>query len=174
MLTHLKIRGYAIIDALELEFGAGLTVVTGETGAGKSIVVDALGLLLGDRAESGVVRPGAERAELEAEFDLATLPVVAAWRIFERLGWTESIPGRLAATSAGLSASLLVTAVYHLGFAEFRGPGLAAPLLGNGIITIGYLLAGNPLTALVAHVVLHLASVVHGIDTTVTLPPHYS
>jgi DNA repair protein RecN (Recombination protein N) len=79
MLTHLKIRGYAIIDALELEFGAGLTVVTGETGAGKSIVVDALGLLLGDRAESGVVRTGAERAELEAEFDLSALPHIAAW-----------------------------------------------------------------------------------------------
>ena len=79
MLTNLKIRGYAIIDALELTLGAGLTVVTGETGAGKSIVVDALGLLLGDRAESGVVRPGAERAELEAEFDLARLPQVSAW-----------------------------------------------------------------------------------------------
>lgn len=79
MLTNLKIRGYAIIDALELTLGPGLTVVTGETGAGKSIVVDALGLLLGDRAESGVVRPGAERAELEAEFDLAALPAVAAW-----------------------------------------------------------------------------------------------
>jgi DNA repair protein RecN (Recombination protein N) len=79
MLTHLKIRGYAIIDALELELGPGLTVVTGETGAGKSIVVDALGLLLGDRAESGVVRPGAERAELDAEFDLRALPRVADW-----------------------------------------------------------------------------------------------
>ncbi len=79
MLTNIKIRGYAIIDALELSLGAGLTVVTGETGAGKSIVVDALGLLLGDRAESGVVRPGAERAELEAEFDLAALPAVCAW-----------------------------------------------------------------------------------------------
>jgi DNA repair protein RecN (Recombination protein N) len=79
MLTNLKIRGYAIIDALEVTLGAGLTVVTGETGAGKSIVVDALGLLLGDRAESGVVRPGAERAELEAEFDLVDLPQVRAW-----------------------------------------------------------------------------------------------
>lgn len=79
MLTQLKIRGFAIIDTLELELSTGLTVVTGETGAGKSIVVEALGLLLGDRADAGTVRHGAERAELEAEFNLDRAPGVAAW-----------------------------------------------------------------------------------------------
>jgi hypothetical protein len=69
--------------------------------------------------------------------------------------------------------SLAITAAYHFGFAEFQGPELAAPLFGNGLITVGYLLAGNPITAIVAHIVLHVASVLHGIDTTVTLPPHY-
>jgi DNA repair protein RecN (Recombination protein N) len=70
MLTHLKIRDFAIVASLELDFRAGFTVITGETGAGKSILMDALGLCLGDRAEAGLVRAGAERAEVSAGFDL--------------------------------------------------------------------------------------------------------
>ncbi|HET7175151.1 MAG TPA: DNA repair protein RecN [Gammaproteobacteria bacterium] len=79
MLTHILIRDFAIIDSLELEFKAGMTVLTGETGAGKSILVDALGLVLGDRAEAGVVRHGAEKAEVGAEFDLKDSPEALAW-----------------------------------------------------------------------------------------------
>ncbi len=70
MLRNLTIRDYAIIDELELEFDSGFTVLTGETGAGKSILVEALGLVLGDRADAGAVRHGAERAEITAEFEL--------------------------------------------------------------------------------------------------------
>ena len=61
MLSHIHIRDFAIVDELDLEFGAGMTVLTGETGAGKSILLDALGLTLGDRADSTTVRHGAER-----------------------------------------------------------------------------------------------------------------
>ena len=64
MLTHIQIRDFAIIDAVELELGPGLTVLTGETGAGKSILVDALLLAAGGRAGAEVVRHGAERAEV--------------------------------------------------------------------------------------------------------------
>ncbi|HXY97820.1 MAG TPA: DNA repair protein RecN [Steroidobacteraceae bacterium] len=74
MLTHLQIRDFAIIDAVELELRAGLTVLTGETGAGKSIIVDALQLLAGGRAGAEVVRHGAERAEVSGTFDLAQAP----------------------------------------------------------------------------------------------------
>jgi DNA repair protein RecN (Recombination protein N) len=74
MLTHLQIRDFAIIDAVELELRAGLTVLTGETGAGKSIIVDALQLLAGGRAGAEVVRHGAERAEVAGTFDLAQAP----------------------------------------------------------------------------------------------------
>ncbi len=70
MLTHLQIKDFAIIDAAEIEFRPGLTVLTGETGAGKSIIVDALQLLSGGRAGPEVVRHGAERAEVSASFDL--------------------------------------------------------------------------------------------------------
>ncbi|HEV2321974.1 MAG TPA: DNA repair protein RecN [Gammaproteobacteria bacterium] len=79
MLTHILIRDFAIIDSLELEFEPGMTVLTGETGAGKSILVDALGLVLGDRAEAGVVRHGAEKAEVGAEFDLEDSPDALLW-----------------------------------------------------------------------------------------------
>jgi len=71
MLRHLSIKDFAVVRATELEFGPGMTVVSGETGAGKSLMVDALGFLSGLRADSGVVRHGAGRAELSAEFDLA-------------------------------------------------------------------------------------------------------
>lgn len=79
MLTHLHIRDYAIIDELELDLNGGMTALTGETGAGKSILVDALGLALGDRADSGVVRHGRERADISASFDITALPELAAW-----------------------------------------------------------------------------------------------
>jgi DNA repair protein RecN (Recombination protein N) len=79
MLTSVAVRNFAIIDEVALELAAGLTVLTGETGAGKSILVDALGLVLGDRADASTVRRGAERAEISATFDLAFLPEVAAW-----------------------------------------------------------------------------------------------
>lgn len=72
-----------------------------------------------------------------------------------------------------LLASLAVTAAYHLGFAEFRGARLVQPLIGNGLATIAYLLAGNPLAPILAHVTMHLAAVLHGAGTTVQLPPHY-
>jgi DNA repair protein RecN (Recombination protein N) len=74
MLTHLQIRDFAIIDAIELELRPGLTVLTGETGAGKSILVDALQLIAGGRAGAEVVRHGAERAEISAIFELAKAP----------------------------------------------------------------------------------------------------
>jgi DNA repair protein RecN (Recombination protein N) len=74
VLTYLRIRDFAIIDEIELEFGSGLTALTGETGAGKSIVVDALALAAGGRASSDAIRHGAERAEISATFDLRGYP----------------------------------------------------------------------------------------------------
>jgi DNA repair protein RecN (Recombination protein N) len=79
MLAHLQIRDFAVIDAAELEFADGLTALTGETGAGKSIIVDALMLALGGRASADVLRHGAERAEVTATFETAAEPAVRRW-----------------------------------------------------------------------------------------------
>ncbi|GGC18112.1 DNA repair protein RecN [Novosphingobium marinum] len=80
MLVRLSIRNIVLIEALDLDFAAGLGVLTGETGAGKSILLDALGLVLGNRADSGLVRAGEERAGVTASFEFGALPdgVVAA------------------------------------------------------------------------------------------------
>jgi DNA repair protein RecN (Recombination protein N) len=79
MLRLLSVRNFAVVEALEVEFQAGFTVLTGETGAGKSILLDALSLLLGDRFETRQLRPGAERAEIAAEFDGDGSPGLRAW-----------------------------------------------------------------------------------------------
>ncbi len=79
MLSLIRAKNYAVIDEVELEFARGLSVMTGETGAGKSILVDALGLALGDRADAGAVRLGAERAEISVLFEIP--------QHHEALGW---------------------------------------------------------------------------------------
>jgi DNA repair protein RecN (Recombination protein N) len=79
MLLRLIIRDFVIVDRLELEFDAGFGALTGETGAGKSILVDALSLALGERADAAVVRSGAERAEISAEFDVTPDSPLEAW-----------------------------------------------------------------------------------------------
>jgi len=79
MLLHLSIRDFVIVDRLELEFTGGFGALTGETGAGKSILIDALALALGERADAGVVRAGRDKAEISAAFDLAALPHVRDW-----------------------------------------------------------------------------------------------
>ncbi len=79
MLRHLHIRSLAIIDELSLDWADGFSVLTGETGAGKSILIDALGLLIGLRADSTLVRAGAEKAEVAAEFTIGDTPAALTW-----------------------------------------------------------------------------------------------
>jgi DNA repair protein RecN (Recombination protein N) len=79
MLRSLSIRDFVIVDRMELEFSSGFTVLTGETGAGKSILIDALALVLGERADAIVVRGGTERADISAEFDTAGHQQIGRW-----------------------------------------------------------------------------------------------
>lgn len=85
MLTHLHIRNFAIIDSSELELDTGMTALTGETGAGKSILLDALGLVLGARASADTIQQGADRADITASFTLDELPAVNQWLITHEL-----------------------------------------------------------------------------------------
>jgi DNA repair protein RecN (Recombination protein N) len=91
MLRRLALCDFVIVPSLELEFHAGFSVLTGETGAGKSILVDALQLALGSRGDVGVVREGAARAEVSAEFD--TPASLAAW--LDHAGFADGEPGSL-------------------------------------------------------------------------------
>lgn len=79
MLTHLNIQNFTLVDRLDLDIKPGMTVITGETGAGKSIVLDALALTLGDRAEADRVRTGASRADITATFDTSAIPSAQEW-----------------------------------------------------------------------------------------------
>ncbi len=85
MLRLLSIRNFAVVETLEVEFRPGFTVLTGETGAGKSILLDALSLLLGDRFETRQLRPGTDRGEIAAEFD-DDAPELRAWLVAQDLG----------------------------------------------------------------------------------------
>jgi DNA repair protein RecN (Recombination protein N) len=91
MLGYLQVRDFAIIDAVEVEFGEGLTALTGETGAGKSILVDAVLLALGGRAAADAVRHGAERAEITATFDVTDNADARAWLAAQSLDGDDEI-----------------------------------------------------------------------------------
>src|ERR1700736_4382369 len=93
MLTHLQLRDLVLVDHAELEFSAGLTALTSETGAGKSIVVDALLLIAGGRAGGDIVRQGAERAEITASF-AALRGAAVAWLGEQSIDHDGDIVGR--------------------------------------------------------------------------------
>ena len=85
MLSHISLQNFAIIDQLDLELHSGMTALTGETGAGKSILIDAISLVLGDRADSGVVRHGADKAEINLSVDISDTPSAKEWLIEQEL-----------------------------------------------------------------------------------------
>ena len=101
MLSSLSIRDFVIVDQLELEFGPGFTVFSGETGAGKSILIDALALALGERADASVVREGASRADIAAEFD--TDEAAEAWLAARELASEHRALLRRSVDSSGRS-----------------------------------------------------------------------
>jgi DNA repair protein RecN (Recombination protein N) len=108
MLTYLHILDFAIIDALELDLHAGLTVLTGETGAGKSILVDALQLIAGGRAGAEVVRHGAQRAEVTATFELAQAPrELKSWLEDQSITVEQELSVRRVVTADGRSRAYL-------------------------------------------------------------------
>lgn len=103
---------------------------------------------------------------------LNVMPVLVTWQGLASIGWTNSWLGRIGVGAVALGASLVVTFAYHVGYPEFRNKRVGLVLVGNGLITLAFLLSANPLGAIVSHVVMHLAAVLRGPDTTLQLPPH--
>ncbi len=104
---------------------------------------------------------------------LSVLPVLATWAAFSSLGLTAAWPGKILVGFLAIIASLLVTSAYHLGYPEYRGAGLFGPVIGNGAMTLGYLLTNNPIAAVFSHIAMHMAGVLHGAASVTQLPPHY-
>jgi len=109
---------------------------------------------------------------LDALF-LNIMPVIAVWQAMAGFAWTASLAGKIGVGFMALIASLLVTLTYHLGYPEFRNKSVAMVLLGNCLITLAFLLSGNPFGSLISHTAMHLAAVLQGPETTIQLPPHY-
>ena len=104
---------------------------------------------------------------------LTVLPVLATWQAFTVLNWTANWPGKILVSAIAVLASVLVTTAYHLGYPEYRGKGIVGPVIGNTTMTVGYLLTSNPLAAILSHVAMHIAAVLHGPASVMQLPPHY-
>lgn len=107
MLTHLSVSNFTLVESLELEIAPGMTAITGETGAGKSILLDALGLALGDRADPDRVRTGAERADIHASFDISTIPAAHEWLVEHDLKIDDECLLRRTVTSEGRSRAYI-------------------------------------------------------------------
>lgn len=103
MLCHLHISNFAIVRALEIDWQRGMSTITGETGAGKSIAIDALSLCLGERADASVVRPGADKADIVASFDVSALPLAQHWLTEQDLAMGHECIVRRVVSSEGRS-----------------------------------------------------------------------
>ena len=126
------------------------------------------GLALGlDVAWLGVVYGAADGVLL------SVLPLLATRQAGDSLGWTESWGGKALVGVLAILASMFMTAAYHAGYVEFRGRRMRTALFGNSVISLGYLLTGNPLASVLSHAVMHVAAVLHGPSSVVQLPPHY-
>ena len=104
---------------------------------------------------------------------LSVLPVFAIWRALTGLGWTKRVSGCVIAGLLALVGSMVVVAVYHLGYPEFRGPQVIFPVVGVSLMSLIYVLTGNPLSAVISHVAMHMAAVLYGLESVSQLPPHY-
>ena len=121
MLTHIYIRDFAIIETLDLELQTGMSALTGETGAGKSILVDAIGLVLGDRADSGVVRHGAKQAEITLSVDISRTPMAKKWLEDQALDHDNTCILRRVISTAGKSRAWINGSPSNLGLLRQLG-----------------------------------------------------
>jgi hypothetical protein len=105
---------------------------------------------------------------------LSVLPVLSVHMAFTGSSLYESWYGKIVIGIVALFASLFVTTAYHLGYPEFRGKKVIFANIGNGMLSLAYILTLNPLAAILPHMGMHVAAMIHGKDTTGQVPPHYN
>lgn len=104
---------------------------------------------------------------------LSVLPILTVRLVLTNSFWVDSWPGKILFYLIALAASFFITTAYHLGYPEFRGKKVLWPNIGNGVLSLAYLLTMNPLAAILPHVAMHIAAMIHGRETTGQVPPHY-
>lgn len=112
---------------------------------------------------------------LDAIF-LSVFPVYAMWQVLKIKGWTYNNNGlkwKAVAGASALAASLLMIVVYHLGYPELRGPQVIMVVLGVGVMSLAYIVTGNPTVAIISHIAMHISAVLHGAEGVSQLPPYY-
>jgi hypothetical protein len=105
---------------------------------------------------------------------LSVLPVLAIRLTFTNTFWIDSWSGRISFGVIALIASFIVTTLYHIGYPEFRGKKVIWPNIGNGVLSLAYIITMNPLAAILPHIIMHITAMVHGRETTGQVPPHYN
>jgi hypothetical protein len=104
---------------------------------------------------------------------LSILPIIVVKVALADNVWVETWYGRIGTGIIGLFASFFVTTAYHLGYPEFRGKKVIWPNVGNGVLSLAYIFTMNPLAAILPHMAMHIAAMIHGKETTGQVPPHY-
>ena len=104
---------------------------------------------------------------------LSVIPVLAVMIAFTDPFWTQNWFGKICLGLFGLLASFFVTTAYHLGYPEFRGKKVLWPNIGNGVLSLAFIITMNPLAAILPHMAMHVAAMIHGKETTGQVPPHY-
>lgn len=104
---------------------------------------------------------------------LSVLPVLAIWQILSKSEWISGFPGKIGFAIIALIASLFITTAYHWGYPEFRSKKVFWAMFGNGVLSLAFILTMNPFAAILPHIGMHVAAMLHGPKTTGQVPPHY-
>jgi hypothetical protein len=121
---------------------------------------------------SDILWPGFTYGLIDALL-LSVLPILAVKIAIVNVAWLDSWIGKVGFILLGLFASFFATTAYHLGYPEFRGKKVIWPNVGNGVLSLAYLLTMNPLAAILPHITMHIVAMMHGPKTTGQVPPHY-
>lgn len=103
---------------------------------------------------------------------LSVLPLLATWQAFTLFDWTSNWLGKILVGAMALISSFAVTVEYHRGYPEYRGRDIVGPVIGNAVMSLGFLLTTNPLTAILSHMAMHIAGVFRRPTSVAQLPPH--